>query len=80
MNTWRDVARPIISRVIQEVGTEDHKALRVALREAYPFGLRQYHPYKIWCHEIRVQLGEVRMKSRDVEKRRSPCDGQLSLF
>lgn len=55
--TWRDIAGPIIARVIQEVGREDKAKLKAALREAYPFGERRYLPYKVWCHEIRIQLG-----------------------
>ena len=54
---WRDHARPIIAEVIGRVGTADLKALRKALREAYPFGVRNYHPYRIWLDEIKVQLG-----------------------
>ena len=79
MATWRDKARPIIAQVIEEVGTEDERALRNALREAYPFGLREYHPYKIWCHEIRVQLWKIRRKDRRSTGVK-PCDGQKELF
>lgn len=57
MATWRDNCRPIIRNVIQSVGRDDMKALRRALRDAYPYGERAYHPYKIWCDEIRAQLG-----------------------
>ena len=56
--TWRDRARPIIASVIEEVGTDDIKALRKALREAYPFGPRKYWPYKVWLSEIARQLGD----------------------
>jgi hypothetical protein len=55
--TWRDRCRPIIAEVIRRVGTEDDRALRRELRNAFPFGVRNYHPYKIWLDEIRVQLG-----------------------
>ena len=55
--SWRDSAKPIIQRVISETGRNDLKALRKALREAYPFGERAYHPYKVWCDEVRKQLG-----------------------
>jgi len=55
--TWRDVARPIIRKVVERVGLEDRKALKKALKEAYPWGERKYHPYKIWCDEIHIQLG-----------------------
>ncbi|HWQ07902.1 MAG TPA: hypothetical protein VN436_02300 [Holophaga sp.] len=54
--TWRDVAGPIIARVIAKVGTEDVPALRRALREAYPFEERKYWPYKVWLSEVKRQL------------------------
>jgi len=81
--TWRDLARPIIAKVIAEVGTSDRKRLRVALREAYPWGARELHPYKIWCNEIRVQLGEVETTKRKREKKpAAPAEqqGQAMLF
>jgi hypothetical protein len=55
MNTWRSHAAPIIAKTIKEVGYSDLKALRKALHEAYPFGPRSMHPYKIWCDEVRRQ-------------------------
>jgi hypothetical protein len=78
--TWRDHCRPIIARIIAEVGTEDRKSLRDALRAAYPYGVRRYHPYRIWCHEIRVQLGLVKMATIERMKRARPCEGQRELF
>ncbi len=60
---WRTTAAGIISDVLDQCGTfsvekpEDMKAVRARLREAYPFGERRYHPYKIWCDEVRRQLG-----------------------
>ena len=44
---WRDKARPLIAAVITEVGTSDMAKLRQALRDAFPWGPREYHPYKI---------------------------------
>ena len=66
--TWRDKARPIIAKVIADVGTSDMSRLRRALREAYPWGPREYHPYKIWCDEIRVQLGTKPKRTVDEQK------------
>lgn len=54
---WRDYARPIIQQVLKETKGQDEKAIRKALKEAYPFGERAYHPYKIWLDEIKVQRG-----------------------
>jgi hypothetical protein len=51
LSSWREKSAAVIARVVAEVGTDDQKALKKALFEAYPFGERQYHPYKIWCNE-----------------------------
>jgi hypothetical protein len=51
MSTWREKSAAVIARVVAEVGTDDQRALKKALFDAYPFGERQYHPYKIWCNE-----------------------------
>lgn len=79
--TWRDYATPIIANVIQEtVGTqrppytpEQVKKIRKNLLEAYPFGERQYHPYKIWLSEIRRQL-KIKPQNQP-----AVCTKQLSL-
>ena len=68
MASWRDKFRPLIGRVIEEVGTGDMKVLRKALREAFPVPPRQYHPYKIWLDEINVQLGTKKKKMSKAEK------------
>lgn len=54
---WRNAAAPIIPEVIAQHRGEDENKIRLALREAYPFGQRKYHPYKIWLDEIGRQLG-----------------------
>jgi len=51
---WRSKARPIIRAVIAEFGA-DKERLKKELRKAYPFGPRQFHPYKIWLDEVRRQ-------------------------
>lgn len=54
---WRERAAPIIAKVIAENKGKDLKEIRKALFYAYPFGERQYHPYKIWLDECAKQLG-----------------------
>jgi hypothetical protein len=83
MTNWRDSARPIIAEVIARVGRDDMKALRRALREAYPFGPRQYYPYRIWLDEIKEQLGLKPHKKRDAceaPTHHESLPGQLTLF
>jgi len=54
--TWREVATPIIGKVIQDNFWKDEKEIRRALRVAYPFGERRRYPYKVWLNEIKQQL------------------------
>lgn len=54
---WRRQAQPIIARVLAESAGLSERAIRKALREAYPFGQRSLHPYRIWCDEAARQRG-----------------------
>jgi hypothetical protein len=78
--SWRDIAAPIIAATIERVGRQDEKALRRALRDAYPFGMRKLHPYKIWCDEIRRQLIEGAPPFAPRAKVLEEAPGQLPLF
>lgn len=73
--TWRSKARPIIIEVIKRNEFDDIKLLRKKLRAAYPFCERRYWPYKVWCDEIRVQLG-LKIPKKDKRLHRN----QLVLF
>lgn len=53
--SWRDRARPIIAQVLRETAGNSETEIKKALFEAYPFGPREYHPYKIWLDEIKRQ-------------------------
>lgn len=66
-DTWRALARPIIAQVIATSKGKEEKEIRKALREAYPFGERKYHPYKIWCDEVQVQLGKRKFGAKKSE-------------
>lgn len=57
--TWRDRARPMVARVLEENRGKPIAEIRAALRAAYPFGTRRHWPYKVWCSEVRLQLGIV---------------------
>ena len=53
---WRLKARPIIRKVLEETAGKPEKDIRRVLRDAYPWGERRMHPYKMWCAEVRYQL------------------------
>lgn len=63
---WRERARPIVEQVLKETAGKTEKEIRKALREAYPFGQRKHHPYKIWLDEIAVQRGKKKPKPKKV--------------
>lgn len=54
-DTWRERAAPIIERVLAETARCTPRERRAALREAYPFGPKEYWPYKVWLSEIKAQ-------------------------
>lgn len=64
ISTWRDTARLIIAEVIRNHPEASTKELKVLIREAYPFGARKWHPYKIWCDEVNTQLGIKKKKDK----------------
>ena len=56
-SSWRNHAAPIIEKVLRETKGKPESDIKKALHDAYPFGQRKYHPYKIWCDEIKRQRG-----------------------
>ena len=70
----------VIQAVLGELGSRRRaKTKRRALRVAYPFGRRQGRPYRVWCDEVRVQLGLRPPRRRYLEPfKDSP--GQMLLF
>lgn len=57
MSYWRRKAQPIIAKVLAETEGKPEAEIKEALLDAYPFGPRQHHPYKIWLSEIAIQCG-----------------------
>lgn len=66
--TWRQIAAPIIAEVLRQTKGWDEPDIRRALREAYPFGMRKYWPYKVWLDEIRRQRGFAPKKADYTDK------------
>lgn len=56
--TWREAARRTIHRVAAEAKRDNpaitEPELRKMISDAYPFGPRQYHPYKMWLSEVKA--------------------------
>lgn len=56
--SWRDIAKKVIAKAIEDVGPDFDKISR----NYYPFGDRKYHPYHIWLDEIARQRKEHQPK------------------
>lgn len=75
---WREAAQRTITAALTDVTTKDETELRRILFDAYPFGERDYTPYKVWLEEVRYAIDQrlhphcvtltVRASSRDLEK------------
>lgn len=77
MSTWRHSARPIIQQVLAETKGQSEAAIRKALKDAYPFGQREYHPYKVWLDEIKKQRFG---KKRTAKGEEITDKNQLNIF
>jgi hypothetical protein len=53
MATWRDAARGVILKALEDARAAGlEPAATLALVDSrYPFGVRDYHPYKMWLSE-----------------------------
>ena len=72
---WRAHARKVIQSVMKENAGKSAKEISKAIREAYPFGERKYHPYKIWLDEVKVQTGKkVKHPYRQPLRKPKPID------
>jgi len=80
--TWRDRARPIIQRVLKNTAGQPENVIRAALRDAYPFGPREYYPYQVWLDEIKIQRGLKKKKPRKPRNKKTvPVqENQPALF
>jgi len=67
---WSDDARRIVTATLAALPADaDAKAARRALRDAYPWGGREYWPYKAWCAATKAAI-EVRFPP----PAKPPCD------
>ena len=68
METWRERAKPLIRKLIEENSGLSNKELAKIALKAFPWRPRMYHPYKVWCDEVRSQLGTKKIKPRKPRK------------
>lgn len=52
--TWGIQSIEVINAVLREHYQKPPEEILKIARAAYPFGERNYHPYKVWCKKISV--------------------------
>lgn len=67
--TWRQRSAEVIDQTLaglpKDATLEQKKS---ALKAAYPFGIRKYHPYKIWCDEVKNTIGDKPRKRHEADE------------
>lgn len=59
--SWYESARVYIRKVHESLPeTATYAERRKAVQDAYPWGERRYHPYKMWCKAQREYLGRFK--------------------
>jgi len=53
---WKGKAWAAIDTIMKANPDAGVEELRVLLRDAYPFGERKYHPYRVWLRCVKVAL------------------------
>lgn len=79
--TWRQKAAPLVARVIEAGRRQglDGKALVRWCNAQFPWGPREYHPYKIWKSEVKYQLGLTK-RLTPAPAREADLPGQVRMF
>jgi hypothetical protein len=80
MNYWRNESRKAIDQALRKARVVDingkllvnRKDLLRIIREAYPFGERKRHPYKMWLKEVKVTLFQYSLLKHNPDRYRSP--------
>ncbi len=51
--TWRTTARAVLNRIVQQAADQQwtRQQFDTAVFDRYPFGVREFHPYRVWCEE-----------------------------
>ena len=76
--TWRDAAKPVIQKALQEAEAQglDAEATHKYVNAAYPFGQRAYHPYKILLSELKATFSLSPKAQDDLEKLKAWNEGK----
>jgi len=63
---WRDIARASVQKALDEAKDQGlgPEATQALVNDRYPFGQREYYPYKVWLEERKKLLNPQPVKTR----------------
>lgn len=81
--SWLERSREVIAQVDASLPADaTFEQRKKAVQDAYPFGPRQYHPYKQWLKARREYLARIAGPSDDEKKQawKAKLTGQGYMF
>lgn len=78
ISEWRKHAAYTIREAISNCKTSNPGDIKKAIDAAYPFGVRAYHPYKIWLSERRIALEALGIVTPKSKNKRLPDYGNFN--
>lgn len=64
---WRTTSNRVIYQVLKATDGQTEREIKKALEDAYPFGERKMHPYKIWLDAIKKCRHDYTLMKKQME-------------
>lgn len=77
MSHWAAAAKATIERVVAENPGKNDEELLELIDAAYPFGMREHWPYKVWLTERRAWRRSRIVPGSDLERVCTTCGADM---
>ena len=51
--SWRDHANSVLAALWEQAAEESRAPTKQEIYDAYPYGMREYTPYKVWLEQVK---------------------------
>lgn len=68
--SWRDYADRVLAEIYAAAEAEGRKPTDKEIFDGYPFGMRQYEPYKVWLEQKKRWARGLPLRATDRNGRR----------
>lgn len=77
---WAEQSDKAIAPVVAAYKGKDERELRHLISEAYPFGMRENHPYKAWLKRVSAHVDQWATLTPGVQRIEEPPPVLCGLF